>query len=77
VATEAEVDGWQMGGGTEAAAGRLVMTLGIALEAMGSTGATAGASPPPRSRWRLVAEALAQRMNKSVRVISTDPWIRR
>ena len=56
-----------MGGGTEAAAGRLVMTLGIAVEAMGSTGATAGASPP-RSRWRLVAEALAQRMNKSVRV---------
>jgi hypothetical protein len=46
------------------------MTLGIALEAMGSTGATAGASPP-RSRWRLDAEALAQRMNKSVRVIST------
>jgi hypothetical protein len=76
VATEAEVDGWQMGGGTEAAAGRLVMTLGIALEAMGATGATAGASPP-RSRWRLVAEALAHRMNKSVRVISTGPWIRR
>lgn len=57
-----------MGGGTEAAAGRLVMTLGVAVEAIGATGATAGDSPP-RSRWSGVAEALAQRTHMNVLVI--------